>query len=151
METTTSIFSSGKPNASCMTDERNTVSLITVRKGQQWQLALTEACSQGTCVMLQYRFADMKGMHKMRLSPISAYRKKATAVHWRVMVMQISWRESQFQWKLINIQKSFWMSMSAIINKESCCLTKHKYEDLTNGKVWTQSQQLLCAPEGLQS
>lgn len=29
----------------------------------------------------QYRFADMKGMHKMRLSPISAYRNKATAVH----------------------------------------------------------------------
>lgn len=41
--------------------------------------------------------------------------------------------------------------MSAIMNKESCCLTKHKYEGLTNGKVWTQSQQLLCAPEGLQS
>lgn len=44
------------------------------------------------CVTLQYRLAEMKGMHKMRLSPISAYRKNATAVHWRVMV--ISWRET---------------------------------------------------------
>lgn len=41
--------------------------------------------SHGTGVTLQYRVADMKGMHKMRLSPISAYRKKATAVHWKVM------------------------------------------------------------------
>lgn len=88
--------------------------MIAVRKGQQRQLTLAKACSQGTCARLQYRFAEMKGMHKMRLSPISAYRKKATAVHWRVMVEQVSWGESQFQWKLINIQNSFWMFMLVI-------------------------------------
>lgn len=43
----------------------------------------------GLCIKLYYLRADMKGIHKMRLTAISPYRKKATAVHWRVIVTVI--------------------------------------------------------------
>lgn len=77
-----------------MAGERSTAGRPGKENNSELCLSLnsTGLYSHGVCVTLQYRLAEMKGMHKMRLSPISAYRKKATAVHWRVMV--ISWRET---------------------------------------------------------
>lgn len=43
----------------------------------------------GLCLKVDYLVADKKGIHKMRLNAISAYKKKATAVHWRVIVTGI--------------------------------------------------------------
>lgn len=42
---------------------------------------------------LPYRCADIKGTHKIRLTVISAYRKKATTVHWRVIATVILCRD----------------------------------------------------------